>query len=682
MTPVNGTIHEKAPMSEAVQMMNQRKWNVLPVTDSEGKLTGVFTRSNLFEMVLEQKSLSQPIFNYIKRDTVSLSLNTPYEKVIENVKKSPVGTGVILDEEDVVIGLLRKTDMVMALLQSSNILKEQLETVLESSQLGVLMTDDQKSVIFANDKCIQMMKKAKNEIIGQAIGTVIPQVGDINIKESTYIPKMSVGEDQTMLRLSPYQTVSGTHGIIALFLEITELERMAEELQTVKNLKQTLDTAIDHAYDGILMINEQQKVTMVSPPLLDLFNLQKSEVLHKPIESVFPQLNVQAVFDTGEAELSDFMEVNGIRYIVHRIPIKQDGKIIGALGKVMFRQLNEVSNLFIKLDKAEKKADYYRSQLQKSETSRFTWDQIISGDPCVEKLKKSAGKAAKGRSTILIRGESGTGKELFAHAIHSSSVRRDGTFVIVNCAAIPEHLLESEFFGYENGAFTGARHKGKIGKFDLANGGTLFLDEIGDMSLTLQAKLLRVLQEREFYRVGGTERIHVDVRIIAATNRNLEEMVESGEFREDLYYRLNVISLQIPPLRERKGDIKILSDVLMEQLNRMLGTGITGMVEPVQRILLNYDWPGNVRELKNILERGMTFAETGKIQVEDLPDYLVNKASKEVKGGPLEEKMAASAERAAIEKALLKAKGNKTRAAQLLGISRSGLYEKIKKLQL
>jgi transcriptional regulator with PAS, ATPase and Fis domain len=443
-----------------------------------------------------------------------------------------------------------------------------------------------------------------------------------------------------------------------------------------------LDTTLEHSYDGILMADEKMKIQMVSPPLLELFNLGKEEVLFQPVDKVLPQLGLSNVYRTEVAEVSDFMEINGIKYIVHRIPILQDGKMIGAIGKVMFRQLNEVNELFEKLQKAENKASFYHQQYQKAESARFTWDHIFSIDPYMEKLKKSAAKAAKGRSTILIRGESGTGKELFAHAIHNSSARRDGKFVVVNCAAIPENLLESEFFGYEEGAFTGAKQRGKIGKFDLANGGTLFLDEIGDMSLSLQAKLLRVLQEREFYRVGGTVRIQVDVRIIAATNRNLEEMVKKGRFREDLYYRLNVISLNIPPLRERICDIDYLINKLTRELNTILGTSITGVEPSAREAMLSYDWPGNVRELRNVMERAMTFAEYGKIQLEDLPDYLINHIKGNRKKTAQSISLVEDAEMNAIEKALLITKGNKAKAARLLGISRSGLYEKLKKYQL
>jgi len=572
ITPVDCIVTENTTLVEAISLMNKKKWNLLPVSDVARKLVGVFTRSSLFQMVLDEKPLTTPIKKYIKAQVETLPINTPYEKIELIVKNSQVGTGVIINEQDQVVGILTKTDMVMSLLQTS------------------------------------------------------------------------------------------------------------QELKTVKTLKRTLETALDHAYDGIVMTDEKKNIQMVSPPLLELFNLQLEAVLYHPVAKALPELQLDNVYQSETAEVSEFLEINGIKYIVHRIPIQENGRIIGAIGKVVFRQLNEVSELFKKLQKAENKASFYHQQFQKSESARFTWDHLFTVDPYMEKLKKSAAKAAKGRSTILIRGESGTGKELFAQAIHNSSARNTGKFIVVNCAAIPEDLLESEFFGYDEGAFTGARQKGKLGKFDLANGGTLFLDEVGDMSLSLQAKLLRVLQEREFYRVGGTVRIQVDVRIIAATNRNLEEMVQEGLFREDLYYRLNVISLNVPPLRDRLYDTDHLIGRFMIELNQILGTSITGIEERARGAMLDYAWPGNVRELRNVMERAMTFAENGKIRLEDLPDYLVKQVS--VIEPSLNVSLVENAELEAIKKALVQEQGNKVKAARLLGISRSGLYEKIKKYKL
>lgn len=673
VTPVDCQITEETTLRDALEIFKLKKWNLLPVTDNSRNLRGVFTRSGLYQMILDGHPLEKPIHQYIKKDVQTIRVDTPYRQIEQIVKTSKVGTGVVLDENNKVIGLLTKTEMVLALLKSANTLKDQLETVLKHSNIGVLMTDENFRIIYANEAFSNISGRSLKSINSKHLDEVFPGLPNESDAHHHY------EEFKSILHISPYETVNHRQGKIILFQDISEIEKMAEELQTVKKLKLTIEATLEHAYDGILMTDEKNVITMVSPPLLELFNLAKSEVLHKPVEKVLPQLKLSNVFKTETAEVSDFNERHGIKYIVHRIPIKKDGKVIGAIGKVMFRQLNEVSDLFKKLQKAENKASFYHQQLQKSESARFTWDHIFSEDPYMEKLKKSAAKAAKGRSTVLIRGESGTGKELFAHAIHNSSARSDGKFVVVNCAAIPEDLLESEFFGYEEGAFTGAKQRGKIGKFDLANGGTLFLDEIGDMSLSLQAKLLRVLQEREFYRVGGNVRVKVDVRIIAATNRNLEEMVKEGEFREDLYYRLNVISLNIPPLRERVQDVEYLITNLMKELNSMLGTSITGISTQANSALLQYDWPGNVRELRNVLERAMTFAEYGKIQVEDLPDYLISQISK-----PVIQKvsLAEDAELGAIKKALTQANGNKAKAARLLGISRSGLYEKIKKYQL
>ena len=285
---------------------------------------------------------------------------------------------------------------------------------------------------------------------------------------------------------------------------------------------------------------------------------------------------------------------------------------------------------------------------------------------------------------MLILGESGTGKEMFAQAIHRASYRKSKAFVPINCAAIPKELLESELFGYEGGAFTGARKEGKPGKFELANGGTIFLDEIGSMPLEMQAKLLRVLEERKFERVGGNNKIQLDARIIAATNENIEEAVKKGQFREDLYYRLNVITLDIPPLRERIDDIPILCEELLDYLAKELECQRKTIDNKTLKILKDYDWPGNVRELRNVLERGMNFSHGNII----LPKHLPERVSTNLKPSvdydeiyPLDE-IVAQAEKEAIINALNKTKGNKTKAAKKLGIHRTALYKKIEKYDL
>jgi len=293
-----------------------------------------------------------------------------------------------------------------------------------------------------------------------------------------------------------------------------------------------------------------------------------------------------------------------------------------------------------------------------------------------------ARKAAASNTTVLIQGETGVGKEIFAHAIHSASSRKDKPFIKVNCAAIPHDLLESELFGYEEGAFTGARKKGKPGKFELAHEGSIFLDEIGDMPLPMQAKLLRVIQEKELERIGGVSTIAVDVRIIAATNQNLEELVKTGRFRSDLYYRLNVIPVVIPPLRQRKEDIPEFIEFALQKMAQQTGHKPV-FSEEAMEALCNYHWPGNVRELFNVVERIVSLHEGEVIEKRDLPAAIRGKRPRQMtrKNLSLKEYLE-EAEKEAITIAMQEAKGNKNLAAQILGIHRITLYEKLKKYSL
>jgi two component, sigma54 specific, transcriptional regulator, Fis family len=320
--------------------------------------------------------------------------------------------------------------------------------------------------------------------------------------------------------------------------------------------------------------------------------------------------------------------------------------------------------------------------------NKYISDEIVGNSPKMQEVFKQIGKVAESDATVLIRGESGTGKELVAKAIHHHSNRKNKPFIVVNCAAIPETLLESELFGHEKGAFTDAYAR-RIGKFEQAQDGTIFLDEIGDMSLNLQAKLLRILQEKTFSRVGGNETIVSNARVLAATNRNLEKLVETGEFREDLFYRLNVVTIWLPPLRERKEDIPLLVDYFVAKYAEKYKKDVRGVSKEVLELFLDYDWPGNVRELENAVARGVIVTSAPLILIEDLPQTLRDKTKQERQGevkveGQLEEenlnlpKLIEKIEKEAIIKALEKAEGNKTKAAQILGISRKSLFNKLR----
>lgn len=313
------------------------------------------------------------------------------------------------------------------------------------------------------------------------------------------------------------------------------------------------------------------------------------------------------------------------------------------------------------------------------------FEDIIGESKEIKDTKDKAVKASNGNSTILITGESGTGKELFARAIHSVGCSKDKPFIAINCAAIPEALLESELFGYEDGAFTGAKKGGKIGKFELAKGGTIFLDEIGDMPIHLQAKLLRVLQDKAVERIGGSRNIPLDVRIIAATHKDISKMIENGEFRNDLYYRLNVIPLLVPPLRERREDIPLLMDHILEKCNGKLNKSIKGFSNDVREVFLGYDWPGNIRELENAIEYAVNMENDRIIVISSLHQKFKRKTTNTIRDSICMDNTIIpimQIEKTAIINALKILKGNKEEAAKSLGISRATFYRKIKEYNI
>lgn len=367
--------------------------------------------------------------------------------------------------------------------------------------------------------------------------------------------------------------------------------------------------------------------------------------------------------------------------IASRIPIIKNGEIIGVVGKVLFRNVKELNSLYKKISVIEKELANYKSRFKGFNTAIYSLENIIGESDSICSAKAIVKKAAHTNSNILILGESGTGKEIFAHAIHLESNRYEGPFVKVNCAAIPSDLLESELFGYEAGAFTGARKEGKIGKFEIANEGTIFLDEIGDMPLHMQVKLLRVIQEREVEKVGGVATKKINIRIIAATNRNLEKLVSEGKFREDLYYRLNVVTIEIPPLRERGNDIILISNHLIKKLSVNLDKKVKGMSKEAEQYLKTYEWKGNVRELENVLERAINImGDSDIIDVDDLPKEITGKKASIIPKR-LQDVLEES-EKNAIILALRATDGNKTKAAKILGIGRTSLYEKIEKYKI
>ena len=406
------------------------------------------------------------------------------------------------------------------------------------------------------------------------------------------------------------------------------------------------------------------------------------EFVGRPVEDVVPNTLMRHVIETGKPILIDLLTNKAGTFVVSRIPLRDDaGEVIGALGMVLFdHPETTLQPLIAKFARLQRDLDEAKRELAAQRRAKYTFASFIGSSPAALEVKRQARRAAQTGSNVLLLGETGTGKELLAHAIHAGSARADKPFISVNLAAVPETLLEAEFFGVAPGAYTGADKRGRDGKFKLADGGTLFLDEVGDMPLPLQAKLLRALQEQEVEPLGSNQVIKVDVRVLAATSRDLKALVAEGRFREDLFYRLNVLPVRLPALRERLADVEALAEHLLENIAERTGMPQRELAPSAIGALAAHPWPGNIRELRNVLEQAAMLTDNPRLAAEDFARVLPALAGVRAPASgalrPLPEQIA-ELERSSIRLALAATGGNKVSAARMLGISRATLYQKM-----
>ncbi|MDD4844442.1 MAG: sigma 54-interacting transcriptional regulator [Anaerotignum sp.] len=433
----------------------------------------------------------------------------------------------------------------------------------------------------------------------------------------------------------------------------------------------------------VVIIDTESRIIYMTEKYAELFDIPKPYPIGGKLYEFVPNEALSAVIRTGKESVEEFFEYEGRTMVINRLLIRKDDQVLGGVAFTSTGSRLTLKQLESKMSFLNKQVQFYRDNYFENTGTKYNIDQIITQDDELKSLIDFTKRAARTRSAILIYGESGTGKELFAHSIHNLSQRAKMPFVILNCAAIPDSLLESELFGYAEGAFTGALKGGKKGKIEQADGGTLLLDEINSMPIQLQAKLLRVVQEKEIQVIGGNNK-EIDVRFVFTTNQDLAEMVKEGKFRDDLYYRINVVELRIPPLRQRKGDIPILVNHFIVKLNEELGAHITGIEKKAMDLLESYQWPGNIRELENMIERAFNYANSGELSMEDFERLRLKIIITENKQENSFTLRAAreEAEKLAVLRALKQTKGNKKKAADLLEIDRSILYDKIKKYNM
>jgi len=457
----------------------------------------------------------------------------------------------------------------------------------------------------------------------------------------------------------------------------------------VRNLASSaLLKLFDSLYEGAVVVDRGGRITWINDKYKALIGWNGTEsIVGRLVEEVIPNSRLRAVAESGQAEMLDIFALGQRQVVVSRIPLRDDsGTLIGALGIILYDRLQALRPIVSKFQQMQVDLASARRELTENRQAKYRFSHFVGVSRAAREIKEQARRAAARDMSVLLLGETGTGKELLAHAIHGASRRAAAALVRINAAAIPENLLEAELFGVEPGAYTGAGSKPRPGKFQLADGGTLFLDEVGDMPLGLQAKLLRVLQEGEIEALGSNRVRSVDVRVIAATSRNLNAMVDSGDFRADLYYRLNVLPLRPPPLRERSEDLPVLCETLLESIAERTGEAVKTVSPSGLDRLAGYGWPGNVRELQNVLQQALASCdenELGPAHFAMLPATRMSaplakpiQADETGPARPLREAVAA-AEQAEILKALTVTAGVKLHAAKLLGISRAQLYEKL-----
>ncbi|NYE58143.1 sigma-54 interaction domain-containing protein [Carboxydothermus ferrireducens] len=457
------------------------------------------------------------------------------------------------------------------------------------------------------------------------------------------------------------------------------------DLVLAQKMREELLKILDSLQEGIEIADEKGEIKYINQAFTRITGIEKEERIGKNIFEVSPYGALAQAIKLMKPVIGHRTLVGGSKaeVVSNAVPIFIDGKLSG--GAVVFQTVTDILKISEQLSKTQEMLESFSQKLSELSGCRYTFNDIIGKDEKLLEAKKIAKKAAKSDATVLLLGESGTGKEMFAQAIHMESSRSSKPFVKINCAAIPENLLESELFGYEKGAFTGAT-KTKMGKFELAHQGTIFLDEIGDLNLFLQAKLLRVLEDKQFERVGGIETITTDVRVIAATNRDLKRMVKEGKFREDLYFRLKVIDIELPPLRKRnKEDILLITENIIGRLNRRFGKKVKGLTPKAQELFQNYPWPGNIRELENLLERTIILVDDEYLDEHHFYGYFSKANEPPVLEKSFPIKKLADIEKEVISMALEKygrSLSAKKMIAEKLGISLASLYNKIKRYNL
>lgn len=573
--------------------------------------------------------------------------------------------------------------------------KRQAELPATTNNPWIIALDENQRIVSSNHPCQSLVELSPDKLPGRKFGeaTRLHNLALLIGKGFCFSYQPILAYDQKLI--CSYEPLMENRRPAGGILTIDRTDLDDSQCMKLPEIIRILTPDTDLEKDGIIVINREGIITMTNQAFAEVVGTLAQDMAGRHVLKAYPNSKLSRlpiVMQTGEAEIGDPHLLNGRNVTVSRFPLIKSGKVIGALGKILFKDIRQSATAQPAPCGSQRSA---RPAAKRGDNDpSYSIHNIIGQSKTMQELKNTLLRVAERGSNVLLIGESGTGKELFAHAIHCASRRHDGPFIKVNCAAIPEHLLESELFGYAEGAFTGAKKGGQAGKFEQAHGGTIFLDEIGDMSLPMQAKLLRVLQEKEISPLGSSGTRRIDVRVVAATNVDLQHQVGEGKFRKDLYYRLNIVALTIPALRERVEDIGLIARHLIETFNAEFGLNVQDLDPAVWAAIKSYDFPGNIRELRNAIESAFNAVTGDTIRPEHLPPHIfqgsatpLSPAAQHLPGDSFSTllgskplvKIMEQAEKNLLEEALKRTGGNKLNAANLLGISRPGLYKKLQK---
>lgn len=616
MTKTDYSLPPGAGISKAAELFLHHTINAIPITDLHGDVLGTFTRDMLFQAVSSGMDLALPVADYLvlHPDTLGRGADGSSTDFSAPGENSDISEAVATSR---VIDVFRRF---------SKDLSRQINTFLDFIHNPVVGIDAHGIVVIWNQAAEAVFRRVRGDAVGLPITSVVSESQlqrIVQTGQKELVQKLEVDGKVYMSNRTPVRSGDAVVGAVAVLQDVSQLEAISHELQETKIISDKLDAVIGSSFDGIVVTDKEGRITIVNEAYERITGVRRKEILGKRMdflveEGFYNESVTLLVLENREPTTIVQRVKTGKTVIVTGTPIFDAGGEISLI-VTNVRDVTELNNLQEELAKMEILQVQYKTRLQKLTQTAGSGNRIIIASRKMEEIHELMVHMAGVDTTILLRGESGVGKEIFAELIHSNSKRRNKPYVKINCAAIPEHLLESELFGYAAGSFTGARKEGKVGLFEAANGGTIFLDEIGDMPIGLQSKLLRVLQEKEVLRVGDVSPRKVDVRIVAATNRHLEKLIDERKFRKDLFFRLNVVPIIIPPLRERKESITIFAYYFLEKYN--LKYGFSKQLEPnVLNSLIAYDWPGNVRELENVIERMVVTSRGEVITRQKLPE--------------------------------------------------------------